>query len=121
MLIRTSGKRAATPPGIIGGMKRTASERLAASEHKTTVGANVALARTSLGLTQAEFARAIGVAQNKLSQWESGDHYPSPFYLQRACAEFGFTMDWFYRGVSAGVSSERADDLRRARADKLES
>ncbi|MBA4180830.1 MAG: hypothetical protein C0506_09600 [Anaerolinea sp.] len=37
---------------------------------------NVAGLRAALGLTQAEFARALGVRQQTVSEWETGRYEP---------------------------------------------
>lgn len=101
-------------------MKKSGLARLAKTDHKVFVGQNLALARTSLGKSQAAFGRDFGVASNKLNQWESGLHYPDPYVLRQMCDDLGFTMDWFYRGVRAGVSEQRAAGLRQAQVEKPE-
>ena len=53
-------------------MKKSGAAQIAKSDHKVFVGQNLALARTSLGKSQAAFAREFGVASNKLNQWEAG-------------------------------------------------
>lgn len=90
-----------------------------ASALKVRVGRNLALAREALGRTQSQLAREyadFGITPPKLNQWEAGLHYPDPFFLAQLCDDYGFTMDWFYRGLKAGVSVERAADLRQAEA-----
>jgi transcriptional regulator with XRE-family HTH domain len=99
-------------------MRKGGPAQIAKSDHKAFVGQNLALARTSLGKSQAAFARDFGVASNKLNQWEAGLYYPDPYVLRQMCDDLGFTMDWFYRGVRAGVSEQRAAGLRQARAEK---
>jgi len=101
-------------------MAKTARDKIKASEHKEFVGRHLMLAREAVGLTQARLARAYGMEPNKLNQWERGLYYPEPWFLSRLCDDYGFTTDWFYRGVMAGVSAERADDLRRAAEEKTE-
>lgn len=95
-------------------MKTSLAERLRKTAYKEFVGENLIAARKAMKLKQAAFARKLGIAPNKLAQWESGLHYPDPWVLRAFCDETGFTMDWFYRRVRSGVSSERADDLKRA-------
>lgn len=101
-------------------MGKSASQKIAASERKARVGENIVLARESLGMTQAEFARQYHMASNLLNQWEAGLYYPDPIFLMQLCDDYGFTMDWFYRGILAGVSSERAAGLRRVSVEKPE-
>jgi len=80
--------------------------------HKVFVGNNLRLAIDALGLSQAEFARRTQIATNKLHNYLRGDNYPDPLWLSRVCDEFGFTTDWFYRGVRAGVAAGVAEHLR---------
>lgn len=99
---------------------KTAMDKIAASRHKEFVGRQLVLAREAIGRTQTQLAREFGMkASNKLNQWERGLYYPEPWFLKQLSDHYGFTMDFFYRGVRAGVSSERVDDLRRAEAGKM--
>lgn len=99
-------------------MAKTPEDDIKAANHKKMVGENLALARESLGKKQAPFARHLGLTPSKLNQWEAGIYYPDPLVLIRLCTDYGFTMDWFYRGAVAGVSFERVDDLRRVAEEK---
>jgi transcriptional regulator with XRE-family HTH domain len=104
-------------------MAKASRSTPAASTLKRGVGERLALAREALGWTGAEMAREYaeaGITGPKLSEWESGKYYPDPYFLLLLCDDHGFTMDWFYRGVRAGVSVERAADLRRAAKEKKE-
>lgn len=84
------------------------------ADHKRFVGQNLALARTALGATQADWTRDYNLGSpSKISQWEKGTNYPNPWILRRLCEDYGLTMDWFYRGVRAGVSADLAANLRR--------
>jgi DNA-binding transcriptional regulator YiaG len=87
-------------------------------DHKRQVGQRLALARTALGLTLSKLKTDYGYSESRISNWESGLHYPDPWLLIHLCNDYGLTMDWFYRGVLAGVSAERAGDLRQAGAGK---
>lgn len=98
-------------------MAKTPEQRNIASTHKEFVGQNLAEARRAIGKKQIEMAAELGIAPNKLNQWESGLYYPDPWLLTRICDEYGFTMDWFYRRNRAGVAAGRADDLRRVEAE----
>jgi len=93
-------------------MGKRASTKIAITAYKEFVGQNLIDARKSLGWSQARFARELGVSGNQLNQWEKGLYYPNPWYIKRFCDNHSFTMDWFYRRIRAGVSAERADDLR---------
>ncbi len=99
-------------------MKRTEGQLVAATVHKEQVCTRLKMAREAVGIGQAKLARSYGVAPNKWNQWEKGLHYPAPHIIARFCDDYGFSADWFYRGILAGVSVERADDLRRVAAEK---
>ena len=101
--------------------KSKAMKRLDESDHRRQVGERLVLAREAVGKRQVDWAREYGLpTHSKLANWEAGTHYPSPWFLAQVCEDYGFTMDWFYRGVRAGVSAARADDLRRAMTEKPE-
>lgn len=116
--IRHSERTGGPCQTIIVAVAKTPEQQIAASDHKIQVGRNLALARESLGRKQAPFAREFGTAANKWNQWEAGIYYPDPRVLTRLCDDYGFTMDWFYRGKLAGVSDERAAGLRRVVGEK---
>ncbi|QRQ89129.1 helix-turn-helix transcriptional regulator [Cupriavidus oxalaticus] len=46
-----------------------------------TIGERLKAERLRLGLTQAEFGEALGVAKNVQSRYERGDRSPDPVYL----------------------------------------
>lgn len=102
------GRRAKIRP-----MSRTTAARIATATYKEFVGQNLIDARKSLGWKQAKLARELGIATNKLNQWEKGLYYPDPWLIKKFCEDYGFTMDWFYRRIRAGVSAERVDGLKR--------
>lgn len=98
---------------------KTASQQRE-EDHRRGVGERLALAREAVGKRQVDWAREYQLSSpSKLANWEAGSHYPAPWFLVRLCEDYGFTMDWFYRGVRAGVSVARADDLRRAAMEEL--
>jgi transcriptional regulator with XRE-family HTH domain len=104
----------------LAGVRKTPGDRVRSSQYKEFIGHQLMLAREAVGLTQAKMARKYEMSPNKLNQWERGLYYPDPWFLKSFCNDYGFTTDWFYRGLKGGVSSERADDLRRAEEEKSE-
>jgi DNA-binding transcriptional regulator YiaG len=86
-------------------------------EYKRFVCRNLKLARQATELRLVEFARRIGVSPQALANYEAADAYPPRQALVRACNEFGFTTDFFYRGIRRGVVYELAIKLPDADCD----
>ncbi len=96
-----------------------ALRRMREAEHRRMVGGNLALAREAVGKRQVDWVREYGLrSSGRLGNWEAGEHYPNPLFLVQLCEDYGFTMDYFYRGQLAGVSVARAADLRRVEAER---
>jgi transcriptional regulator with XRE-family HTH domain len=88
------------------------SGRMSDAEFKQFVCKNLKLARLATGLRLAAFARRLEVSPQALANYEAGYRIPPPQALVRACEEFGFTADWFYRGLRQGLAHELAIKLR---------
>jgi transcriptional regulator with XRE-family HTH domain len=58
--------------------------------------------------TQAEFSRAIHVAQSYLSAIERGKKEPGAAVLLAISRELGKSVDWLLTGKTHGVSRKRA-------------
>lgn len=59
------------------------------------VGARVALARRTLGLTQADLATRVELGRSVLAKVESGARHLSALELARLARETGLPIDWF--------------------------
>lgn len=95
-------------------MPKTLEEKILASAHKEFVGQQLKAALAAINKDQTAISKQYHLGKsNRLNQWLSGLYYPDPYFLKEFCSDYGFTMDFFYRGIKAGVSSERVDDLRR--------
>jgi DNA-binding transcriptional regulator YiaG len=94
------------------GGTRSRITAMPATHHKVFVGNNLRLAIEALGLSQAEFARRTQISPNKLHNYLRGANYPEPYWLTKVCDDFGLTVDWFYRGIRAGVAAGVAANLR---------
>jgi transcriptional regulator with XRE-family HTH domain len=57
-------------------------------------------------MTQAEFARRIGVAQSYLSALEHGEKEPGATVLLTIAREFGRSVDWLLTGRPARFPEE---------------
>jgi transcriptional regulator with XRE-family HTH domain len=54
-------------------------------------------------MTQAEFARRVGVAQSYLSALEHGEKEPGAAVLFAISNEFGISVDWLLAGQQHGL------------------
>jgi transcriptional regulator with XRE-family HTH domain len=70
------------------------------------------------GLTKGEIAKAIGVPQNRLSNWTTNQNAPSWFHIFRLCKRFRISADWILLGELDGVPRALADYLEAALVDK---
>lgn len=66
----------------------------------TTIGGNVRAARRELGMTQLQFATAIGVDPGLVSKWERGAHSPSQLKLAAIVELTGKPVAFFYSEVA---------------------
>ncbi|HHL2712811.1 TPA: LexA family protein [Yersinia enterocolitica] len=62
----------------------------------------VAIARTSLGLTQSELARRVGIVPRQIAAYEGGEAKPRIKVLQNLAAALGTTTDWLTMGKGNG-------------------
>ena len=80
------------------------------------VGGRLAITRQALGLTQTEFARRAGVAQNTYNQIEKGRKLPSVELAMALCDAHGLTLDWIFRDDPSNLRYQTADAIRALRA-----
>lgn len=66
----------------------------------------VAKTRASLGLTQAELAKSVGVVHRQIAAYEGGEAKPRYAALQNLAAALGTTSDWLSLGIGKGPSLE---------------
>lgn len=67
--------------------------------------------RKSLGLTQAEFAKKIGLGFSALSKIEVGTNTPTPQTIQLICQQFGVRRDWLVEGTGPMQLPPDEDDM----------
>lgn len=75
-------------------------------EWRMAVGKRLKATRLALGLSQAQICRSIDVTPQRWNNWERGKR---PLDLTAAvalCVRHDLTLDWLYRGVSAGLPYE---------------
>lgn len=54
--------------------------------------------RKSVGLTQVEFGKRIGLARNTIANYETGNRIPSNVVIGSICREFGINEEWMRTG-----------------------
>lgn len=65
--------------------------------------------RKSLGLSQTEFAKKLGVTQSSVTGYETGSRLPSSPAMTSICTVFGVRREWLEDGT--GEMMEPEDDL----------
>lgn len=76
------------------------------AEWRQAVAERLRRTRIALGLSQAQVCRSLGVTPQRWNNWERGAR---PLDLAAAvtlCERHDLTLDWLYRGVSAGLPYE---------------
>lgn len=67
---------------------------------------NIQFLRKRKGLTQEQFAEALGVTRQSVSKWESGQSYPEMEKLLQMCDLFGCDLETLVRGCADAAASE---------------
>ena len=71
---------------------------------------NIQFLRKRKGLTQEQFAEALGVTRQSVSKWESGQSYPEMEKLLQMCDLFGCDLETLVRGSADAAASENDAD-----------
>lgn len=67
----------------------------------------VALARSAIGITQAELAKAVGVVQRQIAAYEGGEAKPRINALNNLAAALGTSAEWLANGSGDSPSYQR--------------
>ena len=70
--------------------------------NKAHYGVLISEARRRAGLTQLDFARALGISKNIVTHWEAGRVKPDLNLIPRLCGVLGLTLEDFFQQPSAG-------------------
>ena len=99
----------------------TLSEGLGTDPYEGTsldaIGRRLQLVRRVHGMAQNEFCARAGLATNTYNQYEKGKKRPSVENAIALCEQYGLTLDWIYRGETAGLRfamSDAINSLRKA-------
>lgn len=69
--------------------------------HASSFAERLKLAQAAKGLTNEDFARAVGVSLRLLQKYRAGTVQPSGATLARICAEVEQPVEWFYAEAAA--------------------
>lgn len=89
--------------------------KLKSSELRDLLAARLKAARLAYMQNGAAFARLMGLAPQRLHQYEKGTSYPDEQFLVRFCDVTGCTMDWLFRGKRSIERSIKSCDGMAAR------
>ncbi len=80
------------------------------------IGPRLELTREALELSAAQLCRRIDCAQNRWSQYESGERPITMEIADKLCDEFSLTLDWIYRGDRSGLPQRFIERLQEVEA-----
>lgn len=69
--------------------------------------------RIENGLTQSQFAEAIGTSQKNISRWELGETEPSAYYIKKIAEFYKITTDYIL-GVEDGSGHKSYETSKNA-------
>ena len=75
------------------------------SDDSATFGDRVAAARETLGLSQAQLARRLGVKAQTVASWEADRSEPRANKLQMLAALLNVSMVWLMTGEGEGLAA----------------
>lgn len=73
-----------------------------------TISERIKVIRKDFKMTQEEFGKRIGIAQNTIAAYESGRREPQDVTLTSICREFDVNMEWLKNGT--GEPYNETDD-----------
>ncbi|GAB6077281.1 helix-turn-helix domain-containing protein [Desulfurobacterium crinifex] len=79
-------------------------------DNKTEIGKRIKELREYLGLSQKEFAEALGIHPLSVSRYELGKSNPSPSILKLIEDKFGVNSEWLKKGKGNPFKRQRDSD-----------
>jgi transcriptional regulator with XRE-family HTH domain len=71
------------------------------------------LTREATALSQAQWCRRVGISTTAWNNYESAARRISLEQAFKVCSAMGLTLDWIYRGISAGLPMQLATAIQR--------
>lgn len=88
-----------------------ANERKSYIAQATIVfGKNMGVVRRNMGYTQQDMADLVPCDKNMISQWETGERLPIPFYMLRISQILGVSLDYLF-GMTTDVEIDQNQAL----------
>ncbi len=81
---------------------------------KLQIGANIALYRKRIGMTQAGLAEKLSYSDKAISKWERGESVPDVFTLVMLAEQFGITVDDLLSDPNALPEDTQPTNLEKA-------
>lgn len=66
--------------------------------------------RINAGLSQAKFAKELGVSQGNVGTWETGGSLPGALALKAIAQKFDCSVDWILTGTDMDLHTQRVED-----------
>lgn len=85
---------------------------------RKAIAERLKLTREALGLKQAAFARMVGIEPQAVNNYETGLRGISVDQAVKICAATGISLDWIYRGISAGLPVNLATALQQKQREQ---
>jgi len=67
--------------------------------------------RVKSGLSQAKFAKELGVSQGNVGTWETGGSLPGALALKAIAQKFDCSVDWILTGVETDLHTQKAEAI----------
>lgn len=77
------------------------------------IARRITLTRLAFSENQATFSRRTGISQQSLSNYEEAVRRISLDQALKLCAGTGVSLDWIYRGVTAYLPREIAENMQK--------
>lgn len=77
-----------------------------------SISERLELTREALGLSQAEFARRVGITEQAYTNYKRGARRISHDQAEKLCRAIGVSLDWIYRGDMQSLRLDLATKIQ---------
>ncbi|MBU2702815.1 transcriptional regulator with XRE-family HTH domain [Sporomusaceae bacterium BoRhaA] len=67
--------------------------------------------RKNSGLSQANFAKELGVSQGNVGTWETGGSLPGALALKTIAQKFDCSIDWILLGIEKDMQQQKSEAI----------